>query len=54
MPMIDIVTSADFTPPASVTCVSPVAPMHEEVEDRAQQKDRPGKDAQDVRLMLLP
>jgi hypothetical protein len=34
--------------------VPPVAAMHEEMENRAQEEECPGKDAQDVRLVFIP
>jgi hypothetical protein len=34
--------------------VLPVSAMHEKMEDRAQEEERPGKDAQDVRLVFIP
>lgn len=40
--------------PASMAVVAPVATVHEEMQDRAQKEDRPGENAQDVRLVFLP
>jgi hypothetical protein len=40
--------------PGYMNVVAPVTTVREEVEDRAQEKDRPRKDAQNMRPVLLP
>jgi hypothetical protein len=37
-----------------LAAVSPVPPMHEEMKDRAQEKERPRQDVQNMRLVFLP
>jgi hypothetical protein len=38
----------------SMDTVLPVAAMQEEMEDRAQEKERPRQDAQNICLVFLP
>lgn len=41
-------------PMTLLAAVSPVPPMHEEMKDRAQEKERPRQDVQNMRLVFLP